>query len=57
MNGNLILDPFLPWPVLALAAVLVAAIIALALWRGLSGWWLRGLTAVVLLTVRTAVSR
>ena len=50
MNGNLILDPFLPWPVLALAAVLVAAIIALALWRGLSGWWLRGLTAVVLLT-------
>lgn len=50
MNGSLILDPFLPWPVLAVAGALVAAMIALALWRGLSGWWLRGLTAVVLLT-------
>jgi hypothetical protein len=50
MNGSLILDPFLPWPVLAVAGVLVAAMIGLALWRGLSGWWLRGLTAAVLLT-------
>jgi hypothetical protein len=50
MNGSLILDPFLPWPVLAAAAAMVAGMIVLALWRGLSGWWLRGLTAVVLLT-------
>jgi hypothetical protein len=49
VTGTLILDPYLAWPVLAGAAVLVAAMIAVALWRGLSGWWLRGLTAVVLL--------
>jgi len=50
VTGALVLDPYLAGPVLIGAAVLVAAMIGIALWRGLSGWWLRGLTALVLLT-------
>jgi hypothetical protein len=50
MTGTVIFDPLLPWPFLwALIGVAVLLLIA-ALWRGLAGWWLRGLTAVVLLT-------
>jgi hypothetical protein len=48
-TGQVIFDPLLPWPVLwalTAAAVLVAG---LALWRGLSGWWLRALAAAALL--------
>ncbi|MEM8576491.1 MAG: hypothetical protein AAGF60_01445 [Pseudomonadota bacterium] len=49
MSGQILLDPLLPWPVLAgLAAVAVAGIL-LALWRGLRGWPLRGLAALVVL--------
>jgi hypothetical protein len=47
--GRIIFDPLLPWPVLYAAAGLALAVLVLALWRGLSGWWLRGLTAAVLL--------
>ena len=50
MTGTVIFDPLLPWPYLgALIAVAVLFLIA-ALWRGLAGWWLRGLTAAVVLT-------
>jgi hypothetical protein len=50
MTGSIVFDPLLPWPVLwALIGVAVLLLIA-ALWRGLAGWWLRGLTAAVLLT-------
>jgi hypothetical protein len=49
MTGTLIFDPLLPWPMLYGALALAAAAIVVALWRGLSGWWLRGLTAAVLL--------
>ncbi len=49
MNGTLVLDPLLPWPLLYAAGALAALAVVLALWRGLSGWWLRGLTAAVLL--------
>ena len=50
MTGTVIFDPLLPWPFLwALIAAAVLLLIA-ALWRGLAGWWLRGLTAAVLLT-------
>ena len=50
MTGTVIFDPLLPWPVLW--ALIGAAVLLLigALWRGLAGWWLRGLTAAVLLT-------
>jgi len=49
MTGTLIFDPLIPWPVLAVIACMALAGVALALWRGLSGWALRGLAVCVLL--------
>ena len=49
MTGTIIFDPLIPWPVLAVIAGIVAAGVAVALWRGLSGWALRGLAGLVLL--------
>ena len=49
MTGALVLDPLVPWPVLWGLAGFAAALLVLAVWRGLSGWWLRGLTALVVL--------
>ena len=49
MTGTVIFDPLIPWPVLAGLAVLALGGVALALWRGLSGWALRGLAALALL--------
>ncbi|SUZ30401.1 hypothetical protein ROE7235_00122 [Roseibaca ekhonensis] len=50
MNGTEIeFAPLLPWSVLAVVAVLAACMVAIALWRGLRGWWLRGLAALALL--------
>ncbi len=49
MTGTIIFDPLIPWPVLAVVAGIVAAGFAVALWRGLSGWALRGLAGLVLL--------
>ncbi|PKP73157.1 MAG: hypothetical protein CVT84_14960 [Alphaproteobacteria bacterium HGW-Alphaproteobacteria-6] len=46
--GHLVFDPLLPWSLIRAAAVLAALFAALALWRGLSGWWLRGLAAAAL---------
>ena len=42
-------SPLLPLPLIAALAVVAAVGVALALWRGLTGWWLRGLAALVLL--------
>lgn len=49
MTGTLLFDPLVPWPVLALVAALALAGVVLAAWRGLSGWALRGLAAIVIL--------
>ena len=49
MTGSIVFDPLLPWPVLAALAALTLAGVALALWRGLAGWALRGMAALVLL--------
>lgn len=49
MTASVILSPLVPWPVLWGLAGFAVVLLALALWRGLSGWWLRGLTAVVVL--------
>ncbi len=49
MNGSILFSPIIPWPVLAALAVVVLGFVGLAIWRGLAGWWLRGLAAVVLL--------
>lgn len=49
MTGSLIFDPVLPvWIIACLGAVALAAL-ALAVWRGLSGWALRSLGAAVIL--------
>ena len=48
-NGQILLDPLLPWPVLWAAVLIGAAGLVAAFWRGLSGWWLRGLALTALL--------
>jgi hypothetical protein len=48
MNGQIVFDPLLPWPLIGALAVLALAGAGLALWRGLSGWALRFLAGVVL---------
>ncbi|MBD1202508.1 MAG: hypothetical protein H9533_00095 [Rhodobacteraceae bacterium] len=49
MTASVILSPLVPWPVLWGLAAFAVVLLALAVWRGLSGWWLRGLTAAVVL--------
>ena len=49
MVQRIVFDALLPWPLIWAVAVLAALMVALALWRGLPGWWLRGLAAVALL--------
>ncbi|WP_170401303.1 hypothetical protein [Ruegeria arenilitoris] len=49
MTGTVIFDPLIPWPVLAAVAAIAIAGVLLALWRGLSGWALRGLAALVVI--------
>ncbi|MFD1159872.1 hypothetical protein [Roseovarius aestuarii] len=49
MTASIIFDPLLPvWLIAALSGMVLTGI-ALALWRGLSGWALRGLAAVVVI--------
>jgi len=49
MSGSILFSPIIGWPVLAALAVVALGFIAFAIWRGLAGWALRGLAAVVLL--------
>ncbi len=49
MSDSVTYAPFLPWEVLAALAALAILLLALAAWRGLRGWFLRGLAALVLL--------
>ena len=49
MNGEIVFEPLLPWWAIAAVAGLAAVMVGLALWRGLSGWWLRALAALVVL--------
>ncbi|WP_415922597.1 hypothetical protein [Tateyamaria sp. SN6-1] len=49
MTGTVLFDPLVPWPILAVLAVLVVGGVGLALMRGLSGWALRGLAGLVVL--------
>ena len=48
MTNSLIFAPLLPLPLLMLAGLIAATLTALALWRHLSGWALRGLAALLL---------
>ncbi|MDA9980112.1 hypothetical protein N9E38_01580 [Yoonia sp.] len=49
MTGTLVLDPMIPLALLYVVAALAAIGVALAVWRRLAGWWLRGLAGLVLL--------
>ena len=42
-------SPMLPWPVLASVGIVTLIATLLAVWRGLSGWWMRGLAFILLL--------
>ncbi|WP_422075075.1 hypothetical protein [Tranquillimonas rosea] len=46
---SVIFDPLVPLPVVWGAVAVAVLFVALALWRRLSGWWLRGLAAAALL--------
>ncbi|ETX28544.1 membrane protein [Roseivivax isoporae] len=48
MNGTLVFDPLLPWAAIAALGGVALLGVALALWRGLSGWALRALAGAVL---------
>lgn len=50
MNGlSVIFAPLLPWPVIWVGGGVALVLLAQALWRGLRGWALRALAALVLL--------
>ncbi|NUH66743.1 hypothetical protein HTT03_15785 [Sulfitobacter sp. S0837] len=49
MTASVIFDPLIPLPLLLGLAVLALLGVALAVWRGLTGWALRGLAATVVL--------
>ncbi|NJM83773.1 MAG: hypothetical protein HC844_16120 [Tabrizicola sp.] len=50
MTQTLIFDPLLPWPLIFGLAGAAVLLLMLAIWRGLNGWWLRGIAGLVLLT-------
>ncbi|KNG93764.1 hypothetical protein [Pseudaestuariivita atlantica] len=49
MTNLVVFDPLLPMPVLIALAVALVAGLALAIWRGLSGWALRALAGAAIL--------
>lgn len=50
MTETVIFDPLVPWLVLWALIGVAGLLLATALVRGMAGWWLRGLTAAVVLT-------
>ncbi|MEQ8291837.1 MAG: hypothetical protein RIA08_06495 [Roseovarius sp.] len=53
MTGSIVFDPLLPWWLIACLGGIAIAGIALALLRGLSGWPLRALAALVVIAALT----
>ncbi|WP_419740223.1 hypothetical protein [Ruegeria sp.] len=49
MTGTVIFDPLIPWPILLVVASIAVAGVVVAVWRGLSGWALRGLAVLVVI--------
>lgn len=43
MSATVVFAPLVGWPLLLAAGGIALLVVALALWRGLSGWWLRAL--------------
>ncbi|MEM6477977.1 MAG: hypothetical protein AAF647_02900 [Pseudomonadota bacterium] len=50
MSGSVIFDPLLPWSVIWVALGIAAALVAFGAYRGLAGWWLRGLAVLAIVT-------
>lgn len=48
--NEVLINPLVPLPVILLAGAICALLLALALWRGLSGVWLRALAAACVLS-------
>ncbi|WP_299816558.1 hypothetical protein [uncultured Jannaschia sp.] len=48
MAREILLDPMLPWPLVAAVGFAALAVCLLAAFRGLPGWWLRALAALAL---------
>lgn len=49
MQGSVIFDPLVPWAILAVVSAIAAGLLGLGLWRGLRGWWMRGLAVAALI--------
>ncbi|MCA0044507.1 hypothetical protein [Celeribacter litoreus] len=49
MIRDLVFNPMLPWVALTVCAALVVAIVGFAAWRGLAGWFWRGIAALAIL--------
>ncbi len=49
MTQSITLAPLVDWLVIWAVAGVAALMVGLALWRGLRGWWLRGLAALAIL--------
>ena len=49
MDGQILFDPLLPWPVVYAVAAIAALAVGFATWRRLTGWWLRAISLVLLL--------
>ncbi|MGY9045883.1 membrane protein [Puniceibacterium antarcticum] len=56
MTGTILFDPLLPWGAIGVLGALALIGVVLALWRGLSGWALRALAAVILVGALTQPS-
>jgi hypothetical protein len=51
--SGIVFTPLVPWPLIWALAGVTALFLALAIWRGLSGWALRGLAGLALLAALT----
>lgn len=49
MTASVVFDPLLPWWLIACLGGMMLTAVALAVWRGLSGWAFRGLAGAVVL--------
>ncbi|MFK7868083.1 MAG: hypothetical protein AB8B58_02465 [Roseobacter sp.] len=56
MIASIVFDPLLPWAAIVVVAVIALASVCLAVYRGLNGWALRGMAALVVLGALTGPS-
>ena len=56
MTGTIVFSPLLPWVLVGIFAAIAVVGVVLAVWRGLAGWALRGLAALVVIAALTGPS-